>query len=85
MKMLQKLSDWQSSKDSQENVYKRVFSIKTAGLQGTECTSIIKRLHHGFLLENIPKTSFHKITFFKKFIVKQHFHKVRPCCAQPAI
>ena len=54
MKVLHKLIDCESFKNSQENVYKGVYSSKIASLQ---CTSIIGRLHHGFFSENVRKTS----------------------------
>ena len=65
MKILHQLIDCESFKNSQENVYKGVYSSKIASLQ---CTSIISRRHHRFFSENVRKTSCLKRKFFQKLM-----------------
>ena len=77
MTMLRKIIDCQNFKNSQENVEDRVCFSKVAS-QCADCT---------LFSENVPKTSFLKRTFFKKFMVVlgecgtavhiPHFHKTR--------
>ena len=65
MKILHQLIDCESFKNSQENVYKGVYSSKIASRQ---CTSIISRCHHRFFSENVRKTSSLKRKFFQKLM-----------------
>ena len=60
MTMLRRIIDCQSFKNSQENFYNGVCFSKVVSLQCADCT---------LFSENVPKTSFLKRTFFKKFTV----------------
>ena len=71
MTILRKIVDCQSFRNSHG-----VFFSKVASLQCTDCTSFS---------EIIPKTSFLKKTFFKKFMVQHLFNKLRSCSAHPAL
>ena len=76
MTILRKIIDCQSFKNSQENVQDGVYFSKVASLQCTDCT---------LFSEIVPKTSFLKRTFFKKFMVQHRFNRVWPCSAHPAL
>ena len=66
MKMLRKIIECESFKNSQENIQGGLYLSKIASLQCTDWTSTINRLHHRFFSESLPKASCLKTTFFKK-------------------
>ena len=57
MKMLGKITDCESLEISQENFYDEVSFSKVTNLQCLDCNFSIKRTHHRFFLEYVPKTS----------------------------
>ena len=57
MKMLWKITDWESLEISQENFFDGVSFSKNTNLQRSDCNFAIKRTHHRFFLEYLPKTS----------------------------
>ena len=55
--MLEKITNYESLGISQENFYYDAVSFcKVTKLQCSDCEVAIKRTHHRFFLENIPKT-----------------------------
>ena len=75
MEILRKIIDCKSLENSQGVSFIRVIS-----LQFSDCNFAIKRIHHRFFLENVPKTSclkkIKKVFFLrKKFIVDQRLNK----------
>ena len=57
MKMLGKITDCESLEISQENFYDGVSFSKVTNLQCLDCNFSVKRTHHRFFLEYVPKTS----------------------------
>ena len=57
MEKLRKITDCKSLKNSQRNVYGGASFSKVIGLLFSDCDFAIKRIHHRFFLENIPKTT----------------------------
>ena len=66
MKILRKITDGKSLKISQENVYEEVPSSKVINLQCSNCNFAIKKAHHRYFLEYVPKTSCVKKQYFEK-------------------
>ena len=67
MEILKKKIDCKSLKNSQGNFYGAVSFSKVISLQFSDCNFAIKRIHHRFFLENVPKSScFKKLGFFEK-------------------
>ena len=60
MKMLGEITDSESLEISQENFPDEVSFSKVTNLQCSACNFAIKRTHHSFFLEYVPKTSFLK-------------------------
>ena len=57
MKMLWKITDCESLGISQENFCDEVSFSKNTNLQCSDCNFAIRRTHHRFFLEYLPKTS----------------------------
>ena len=57
MKMLGEIANCESSEISQQNFYDEVSFSKVTTLQCSDCNFAIKRSHHSFFLEYVPKTS----------------------------
>ena len=57
MKMLGKTTDCDSLEISHENFYDGVSFSKVKNIQSSGCNFSIKRTHHRFFLEYVPKTS----------------------------
>ena len=75
--MLRKIIDWESLKIFQKNFYNGVSFSKVTGLQFSYCSFTIKRTHHRFFLEYVPKTSCVKNNILRKNSkVDQHLGKV---------
>ena len=64
--MLRKIVDWESLKIFQENVYNGVSFSKVLSPQFSDCDFTIKRSHHKFFLEYVPKTSCLKKKHFEE-------------------
>ena len=78
MKILRKLTDCETLEISQENFYDEVSFSKVINLQCSGCNFAIKRTHHRFFLEYVPKTSLkrNKKSFLRKEpTVDQHLIK----------
>ena len=80
MEILRKIIDCKSLENSQGNFYGGVSFSRVISLQFSDCNFAIKRIHHRFFLENVPKTSclkkIKKVFFLrKKFIVDQRLNK----------
>ena len=60
MKMLGKITDCESLEISQEKFYDEVSFSKVTNIQWSDCNFAIKRPHHRFFLEYVPKTSLKK-------------------------
>ena len=60
MKMLGEITDCESLEISQKNFYDEVSLNKVTNLQCSDCNFAIKRTHHSFFLEYVPKTSYLK-------------------------
>ena len=54
---IRKIIDGKSLENSQGNFYGGVSFSKVISLQFSDCNFAIKRIHHRFFLENVPKTS----------------------------
>ena len=75
--MLRKIIDWESLKIFQKNFYNGVSFSKVTSLQFSGCNFNIKKTHHKFLLEYVPKTSCLKNNILRKnSMVDQHLDKV---------
>ena len=75
--MLRKTIDWESLKIFQKNFYNGVSFSKVTSLQLSGCNFTIKRTHHRFFLEYVPKTSCPKKNILRtKSVVGQHLDKV---------
>ena len=61
MKMLRKITDWESLGISQKNFYNEVSFSKVTSLQFSECNFTIKRFHYRLFLEYVSKTSLKRI------------------------
>ena len=66
--MLQKIIDWESLKIFQKNFYNGVSFGKVTSLQFSGCNFTIKRTHHRFFSEYVPKTSCLKKNILRKKI-----------------
>ena len=72
-----KINWWQKFEISQENFYEGVSFSKVTNLQCLDCNFAIKRAHHRYFLEYVPKTSCLKNNILrKKSIVDQLLNKV---------
>ena len=75
--MLREITDWKSLKIFQKNFYTGVSFNKVRSLQFSDCNYTIKRTHHIFFLEYVPKTSCLKKNILRKnSMVDQHLDKV---------
>ena len=75
--MLRKIIDCKSLEISQENFYGGVFSGNVTSLLCSDCNFAIKRSHHRFVLEYVPKpSSLKKNILQKKSIVDLRHSKV---------
>ena len=64
---IRKITDRKSLENSQGNFYGGVSFSKVISLQFSDCNFAIKRIHHRFFLENVPKSScLKKLGFFEK-------------------
>ena len=80
MEILRKIIHCKSLENSQQNFYDGVSSSKVISLQFSDWNFALKRIHHRFILENVPKTSClkkRKKIFFlrKKCIMDQRLNK----------
>ena len=57
MKILRKMINWERLEISQENLYDGVSFSKVTNLHCSDWNFTIKRTHHRFFLEYVPKTS----------------------------
>ena len=57
MEILRKIIDCKSLENFQGNIYGGVSFSRVTSLQFSGCNFAIKRIHHRFFLEKIPKTS----------------------------
>ena len=57
MEILRKKIDCKSLENYQRNFHDEVSFSKVTSLQFSDCNFAIKRIHHRFFLENLPKTS----------------------------
>ena len=70
--MLRKIINCKSLEISHENFYDGVYFGKVASLQYSDCNFAIKRAHHRFFLECVPKTScLKKIKREKVFFIEK--------------
>ena len=75
--MLRKTVDWENLKIFQKNFYNGVSFSKVTSPHFSGCNFTIKRTHHRFFLEYVPKTSCHKKNILRKnSMVDQHVDKV---------
>ena len=75
--MLRKIIDWESLKIFQKNFFNGVSFSKVVSQQFSDCNFTIKRTHHRFFLEYVPKTSCLKKNILRKnSMVDQHLDKV---------
>ena len=57
MKMLRRIIDRESFKNSQENVSDKVYFSQVTNVQATDCKSTLTRdLRYSFFVENVSKT-----------------------------
>ena len=77
MEILRKIIHIKSSENPDGNFYDGVSFSTVKSLQFSDCYFAIKRIHHIFFLENVPKTScLQKIVFFEeKSIMDQRLNK----------
>ena len=71
MKMLGKIIDCESLEISQEHFYDGVSFSKVTILQRSDCNFAIKRTHHRFFLEYVPKTSLKKNKRRKRLFLRK--------------
>ena len=72
--MVRKIIDWEKF---QKNFYHGVSFSKVTSLMLSGCNFTMKRTHHRFFLEYVPKTSCLKKNILrKKSVVDQHLDKV---------